>query len=148
MEWESDSPCRSHTYSGQGHRYPGRCSSWELEFRDCGAIPGWGLLLTMERRIEGMWGKCLWRKSQAAMEARRYCWVTWGSRAITIASLSPYASRAAAEQWRGWTIKQLAHWSTENDPGPWTGGAAERDCPKRPSAHQLQEAWKKTLIGP
>ena len=31
--------------------------SWkvqELEFRDCGAIPGQGLLLTAERQIEGM----------------------------------------------------------------------------------------------
>ena len=25
---------------GQGHRSPRRCSSWELELRDCGAIPG------------------------------------------------------------------------------------------------------------
>ena len=48
MEWKSDSPCCSHTY-------PGWCSGWELEFRDCGAIPGWGLLLTGERQIEGMW---------------------------------------------------------------------------------------------
>ena len=27
---------------------------WELEFRDCGAIPGRGLLLTAERWTEGM----------------------------------------------------------------------------------------------
>ena len=33
---------------------PGRCSSWELEFRDCGAITGQGLLLTAERLSEGM----------------------------------------------------------------------------------------------
>ena len=33
---------------------PGRCSSWELEFRDCGAIPGRELLLTAERWIQGM----------------------------------------------------------------------------------------------
>ena len=26
-------------------------ASWELEFRDCGAIPGQGLLLTVERQI-------------------------------------------------------------------------------------------------
>ena len=31
---------------------PGRHSSWELEFRDCGAIPGRGLLLTAEIRVE------------------------------------------------------------------------------------------------
>ena len=36
------------------HRSPGRCSSWELEFRDCGANPGRGLLLTVENQIEGM----------------------------------------------------------------------------------------------
>ena len=32
----------------------GRHSSWELDFRDCGAIPGRGLLLILERWIEGM----------------------------------------------------------------------------------------------
>ena len=37
MESESDSPCCSHTYPGQGHRSPGRHSGWELELRDCGA---------------------------------------------------------------------------------------------------------------
>ena len=81
MEWESDSPCCSHTYPRQGHRSPGRCSSWELEFRDCEAIPGRGLVLTADRWIEGMWGRKLWwemlvEESQAAMEARQYCWVT------------------------------------------------------------------------
>ena len=29
-------------------------SGWELEFRDSGAIPGQGLLLTAERQIGGM----------------------------------------------------------------------------------------------
>ena len=33
---------------------PGRHSGWKLEFRDCGAIPGRGLLMTVERWIEGM----------------------------------------------------------------------------------------------
>ena len=74
LEWESDRPCCSHTY-------PRSHSGWELEFRDCGAIPGWGLLLTAERQIEGTWGRRLWwempmEKSRAAMETRRYCWVT------------------------------------------------------------------------
>ena len=32
----------------------GRHSSWEPEFRDCGVIPGQGLLLTAERLIEEM----------------------------------------------------------------------------------------------
>ena len=31
---------------------PWKCSCWELEFRDCGAIPGQGLLLTVERQIK------------------------------------------------------------------------------------------------
>ena len=38
----------------QGHGSPGRCSSWELEFRNRGAIPGQGLLLTEERWFKGM----------------------------------------------------------------------------------------------
>ena len=59
----------------------GRLSGLELEFRGCGAIPGWELLLTGERWIEGMWGRRLWwempvEESQAAMKARQYCWVT------------------------------------------------------------------------
>ena len=33
----------------QGHRSPERHSGWELEFGDCGVIPGRGLLLTVER---------------------------------------------------------------------------------------------------
>ena len=36
------------------NRSPGRRSSWELEFTDCGAILRRGLLLTAERRIGGM----------------------------------------------------------------------------------------------
>ena len=42
------------SYPGQECRSPGRHSGWELEFRDCGAIPGRRLLLTAERWIEGM----------------------------------------------------------------------------------------------
>ena len=80
MEWDSDSPCCSHAYARQEHGPPGRGSGWELEFRDCGAIPVPGLMLTVERWIEGMWGRRSWwemtvEKSQAAMEARWYCWV-------------------------------------------------------------------------
>ena len=46
-----------------------------------GAIPGQALLLTVKRGLEGMWGRGLLCKmpveeSQAAMEARQYCWVT------------------------------------------------------------------------
>ena len=51
------------------------------EFRDCRAIPRQGLLLTVERWSEGMWGRRLWwempvEESWADMEARRYCSVT------------------------------------------------------------------------
>ena len=35
-------------------RDAGPLEGWELEFRDCGAIPGQGLLLTAERQIKGM----------------------------------------------------------------------------------------------
>ena len=111
MEWESDSPCRSHTYPGQGRKSPGRYRGWELRIRDCGPIPGRGLLLTVERRIEGMWGRKLWgempvEESQAAMEARWYCRVThrgWSQHH----SLSP---RTSISSWttESWPIKCLA----------------------------------------
>ena len=63
---------------GQEHGSPGRDSGWELEFRDCGAIPVRGLLLTVDRQIEGMCGRRLWwempvEENLAAVEARRYC---------------------------------------------------------------------------
>ena len=101
MEWESDSLCHSHTY-------PRWHSGWGLEFRDCGAIPGWGLLLTVERWIEGMWGRRLWwempvEESQAAMEARRYCWVMPRGWSHHQASLFPHASIDS------WTRERLAH---------------------------------------
>ena len=103
MEWESDSPCRSHTHRRQELWSPGRHSGWELELRDCGAIPGWGLLLITDRWIEGRWGRRSWWESQAAMEAKWYCWVTCRGGAITTASLSPRASISS------WTIERLAH---------------------------------------
>ena len=110
MEWESDSPCRSHTPPGQGCRSPGRGSCGELEFRDCGATPGRGLLLTVEKWIEGRWGRRLqWEmpveESQAAMEARRYLEAEpcVGGGAITVASLSLHASICSS------TTERLAH---------------------------------------
>jgi len=50
-------------------------SSWELELRDCGAIPGQGCCGLWRDGLKGCeggdcGGKCLWRK---AMEARQYC---------------------------------------------------------------------------
>ena len=45
MEGQSDSPRHRHTYPRSSGKYGG----WELEFRDCGAIPGRGLLLTADQ---------------------------------------------------------------------------------------------------
>ena len=121
-EWASHSPCCSHTYPGQGCRSPGRHSSQELEIRDCGAIPGRGLLLTAERQIEGVWGRRLWcetpveqsrgqpRKQGDAAESG-----VGGGEAITIALLSPQASICS------WTTEEVAHQrpdarNTELDP--------------------------------
>ena len=111
MEWQSDSPWHSHTYPGQGCRSPGRCSSWELEFRDSGAVPVRGLLLTAERHIEGMWGRRSW--GEMSMEGSRKARKPWkqgdtpesriGGGAITIACLSPHASICS------WKIERVAH---------------------------------------
>ena len=49
----------------------------------------------------------------------------------------------------GWPLYVLEHQTTEKDPrqestlSAWTGRATEKDWPKRPSDHQLQEARKK-----
>jgi len=80
MEWQSDSPCCSHKYLDRDAGSLEGTVGWELEFRDCGAIEGQGLLLTVERQIEGMWGRRFWgempvEESWAAKEARPYCWV-------------------------------------------------------------------------
>ena len=75
-----------------GLQVPRRCSGWELEFRNCGAIPGLGLLLTVEIQSRGCeggdhGGKCLQRKAKQpwkqgdAAESH-----VWGG-AVTIASL-------------------------------------------------------------
>ena len=53
-ENHTDNPCHGHMYPPQEHRSPRRHSGWELELRDCGAIPGQGLLLTVERGTEEM----------------------------------------------------------------------------------------------
>ena len=108
MEWESDSPCHGHMYSGQGRRYPRRHSSWEPELRVCGTIPRQGLMLTVERWTKGRWGRRL--RWETPVEESRQSWkedniaesyVVGG--AITIASLSPHASISS------WTTERLAH---------------------------------------
>ena len=166
MEWESDSPCCSHMYPGQECWSPGRRSGWVLEFRDCGAIPGWGLLLTAERLTEGMWGRRLWgetpvQESQAAMTAES----REAGGAITIASTG------------SWTTERLAHQTPEalnyrvgprpggplyvpdalnNRKGPQArepskclnGRSYRKRLAEEASGHQLQEAQKETLMGP
>ena len=66
-----------HSCRGPGRQFPRRRSDWEVKFRDCGTTPGWGLLLTVERLIEGMWAERLhWEmyveESFTAMEAKWY----------------------------------------------------------------------------
>ena len=66
-------------YPREGCRSPRSCSSWELECRDCGAIPGRGLLLTAEIdwgdvREEIVVGNACGGKP-GSLEARQYCWV-------------------------------------------------------------------------
>ena len=143
--------CRSHTYPGQGCRFPRRRSSWELEFRDCGAIPGPGLLLIVEGQIKGMWGRRSWwgmpvEESQRAMVARRYCWVMhrgWSHHHSLSLPTRP------CQQLNNREVGPLSAWCTElqsrtpargpetpnNRLGPqvrlplsaWTGGAMEKD---------------------
>ena len=111
IEWESDSSCHSHTHPRQGGNSPRRHSGWELELRDCGAIPGQGLLwrdrwAVREATVVG---------SQADMVSRRYCWVThrgWSHHH----SLSPHTPACAAEQKRGWSIKHLRQGTIKEDP--------------------------------
>ena len=91
-----------------GMQVVGRRSGWELEFRDCGAIPGRGLLLTVERRIQGMWGRRLWwempvQESLAPWKQGDTAESRIGRGAITVASLPSHASI------RSWTINGLAH---------------------------------------
>ena len=108
MEWESDNPFNTHTCPRQVCRSPGRRSSWELEFRDCGGISGWGLLLTTGRQIKGMWERrlwwiCLWRKTGQPWKQGDPAESCIRGGAITIASLSPHISMGS------WTIERLAH---------------------------------------
>ena len=132
---------------GEERWSPGRCSDWELEFRDYGAIPGRGLLLTVERWIEGRWGRRWWEEmsteeSRAAMEARRYSWVTcsgWSHHH----SVSPHTHQHPQLNNRkpgqlilnyrvgphpGCSFMCPTHQSTEKDPrqeklSAWMGGA-------------------------
>ena len=111
MEWESDSPWCCHIYPGQGCRAPEGGSSWELEFRDCGAIPGWGQQRDRSRGCEGgdYGGKCLWRKAGQPWKQSSTVESCIGGGAINIASLHPQASMGS------WTIEKPPSntWCTE-----------------------------------
>ena len=115
-EWEADSPCCSHTYPGQECRSPRKCRGWELEFRDCGPIPGQGCCWLQRDRLRGCeggdcGGKCLWRTARQPWKQGNTAESRVVGEAITIASLSPNASMAAEQ--RGWPIKHLRYWTTE-----------------------------------
>ena len=120
MKWDWDSPCRSHTYPEQGRRSPSRWSGWELEFGDCGAIPEWGLLLTVERWIEGMRGRRLWwempvEESRSAIEARQYCWVLHRGRSYYHNLSLPTCQH---QQLTNREVAPSNAWHTEQDPHP------------------------------
>ena len=144
MEWESDSPWRSHAYPGQEFWSPGKRSGWELEFRDCRAIPGWGLLLTAERRIEGMWGRRSWwempvEESQPPRKQSDTAGSHVGGGAITIASLSPHASICS------WTTERLAHQVSDTPiyrVGPQPGALYVPDMPNNRVGPQAREPSK------
>ena len=132
-------------------------------------MPGWGLLLTVERWTEEVWGRRLWWKmpveeSQAAMEARRCCWVTrrgWSQHhSLSLSTVGSWTVERPACRMPdslnyrvgphpGCPCKCLMRWTIEKDPSQGAkclqGGAMKKDWPKRSSDHQLQEAWKKTL---
>ena len=115
-------------------------------------------------------GKCRWKKARQPWKQGDTAELHVAGGAITIASLSPQASIGSwtievhpsmpeALNYRvgphpGCSFKCLMHQTAEKDPrqgsplSAWRGGATEKDRPKRPSEGQLQEARKKTLIGP
>ena len=168
MESESDSPCCSHTYP---HRDAGPlegtvAGSWSLGIVEQPQGEGccW-LQRDGSRGCEGgdRGGKCLWRKARKPWKQHDTAESCIGCGAITIASLQ--------------TIESLAHQTpntltyrigpntrcpsmcmtcqtTEKDPrqgsplSAWMAWSTEKDWSKRFSDRQLQEVWKKSLIGP
>ena len=150
MEWESDSPCHSHTYPWQGRRSPGRCISLELDFRDCGAVPGLGLLLTVERRIgsrgcEGgdCGGKCLWRKARQPWKQGDTAESHVGGGVITIlSSLTWHASICS------WVTEGLAYQTPDTlnyRAGP-TQGALRSDWCTELQSRTVAKEWKELRI--
>ena len=111
MEWESDSPCHSYAYPGQGRRCPAQQEGTAAESWSVGIVEqsqGEGCCWLWRNRLRGCEGgdfgrKCLWRKARQpwkqgdTAESRIWAW------AITIASLFPRTSISS------WTIERLAH---------------------------------------
>ena len=151
MEWESGSPCRSHTHPGQGRRFPGKGRGWELEFRDCGAIPGWGLLLTAERWIEGMWGRRSWwempvEENQAAVEAGSLPWLIHDRSTIasTIDPVSLYCwvTRKGWSHHRSLSLPTHQHcWLNSREAGSSNAELQNRATPRGPVS-----AWCAAII--
>ena len=107
MEWESDSPCHSQMYLGQGHSYPRRCSNWELEgilaqsWREgCHWLKRDG---PREHEEGDCAGKCLWKEARQPWKQGDTAELCIVGEAITIASPSPHASIDS------WTIETLAY---------------------------------------
>ena len=97
MEWESDSPCHSHMYPGQGHRPPRRHSGWELVHRIVEQSQGEGCCWLQRdgpRGCEGgdCGGKYLWRKDRQPWKQGDTAESCVVGGAIAIASLSLHAS--------------------------------------------------------
>ena len=120
MEWESGSPCNSHTYPDRdaGPLEGAAAGSWSLGIVEQSQGEGscW-LQRDALRGCEGgdCGGKYLWRKAGKPWKQGNTANSHVGGGAITIASLAPHTSMAA-EQQRGWPIKCLMHWTTEKDP--------------------------------
>ena len=91
---------------------PGRCSGWELGFRDCGAIPGEGCYRPWRDGSQGCdggdcGGKCLWRKARQPRKQGDTAESCVGGGAITIASQPPKTTI------HSWTIESLSHQTTD-----------------------------------
>ena len=119
MEWESDSPCRSHIYLDReaGPLEDAEDRSWNLgiveqsQDKSC-----YWLQRDGSRGCEGgdCGAKCQWRKARQPWKQGDTAESHVGCRAITIASLSPYASVSS------WTIERLAH-QTPDALNYWVG---------------------------
>ena len=175
MEWESGSPCHSHTNPRQGHGSPGRCRSWELERGglwsspqeraavDCGETD-WGGV----REVTVVGNPCGGKLGRHGSKAIR--WLTRRGWSHHHRLFSPHASTGS------WTMERLAHqtlmllnyrvgphpgWpfecltcpTTEKDPrqgsplSAWKGGTMVKVWPKRP-LHTGSLPSCPTLCGP